>query len=188
MKSLVSWLIWMLLAQQIYTSIENHPEIWKDLDFWAALFLGLGILAAIQFKLIHDQMEAKYSGENANLKSQIELIKQQKIEPGFYETILRSVEEPEIKVLQLIEKFERQSPQENLSHYSVEQLEEELSNNSSEANEIIKKLKKLDLVICYWENVPTFVNLSRPINEEKPVRLTALGREFLVLYGLKNKT
>ncbi len=82
MKSLVVWSIWLLLAQAIYTSIKNHPEIWNDLDFWATLFLGLGILAVIQFKVIHDQMEAKYSEENASLRNRIELIelvKQQKI-------------------------------------------------------------------------------------------------------------
>jgi hypothetical protein len=71
MKSFVSWLIWMLA---IYSSIKNHPEVWKDLDFWAVLSLGLGVLAVIQFKLVHDKMEAKYGRENANLKTQIDLL------------------------------------------------------------------------------------------------------------------
>ena len=185
MRFLFSLLIWMLLAQQVYTSIEKHPEIWGSPSFWATLLLFLGILAAIQFKFIYDQMESKFSGENANLKSQIELLKQQSSELNSYESILKSLKENDIKTLKLIDQFQKQLSAESISHYSVEQLEEELGEDSLQANGIIKKLKRLDLVTCYWENVLTFPSITRPLNEEKPVRLTKLGQEFILLHNLK---
>jgi hypothetical protein len=180
----------MLLAQQVYKSVEEHPEIWTNKDFWLALFLGLGILGAIQFKLIRDQMEAKYSGENTNLKSRIELLEQQvNTEDEFYKSTLKQLNKHDIEALKLIKKFEKNPPQDRDSDntaYSVEDLEKQLAIDGGKANSIIKKLKKLELANCWWENLPTYPFLGRPINEEKPVRLTELGREFLVFHKHKS--
>lgn len=191
MRGLLRWLIWMFLAQQVYSSIEKYPEIWTDPVFWATVVVILLILGAIQFKIVQSSLEAKYSGENATLKGQIALLKQKlESEDPSHKSILKSLKENDIKALEAIERFERAVPRvegETPSHYGVNQLETELNIHWWEANEIIKKLKKLDLVYCLWENEAVFVNIDRPIGEEKPVILRGEGRDILALHRMSKK-
>lgn len=78
MRELLFWLFWMFLAQQISNSIEKDPEIWTSPVFWGALVTALLVFGIIEIKVIQNYLEAKYSGENANLKSLIELLRADK--------------------------------------------------------------------------------------------------------------
>jgi hypothetical protein len=90
--------------------------------------------------------------------------------------------EEEIEALKAISRFERVNPLQTNEfpvEYSVDNLTSDLGINYDEADEIFKKLRRIGFVESIWDNVPTFPDLERPINEARPVRLSRTGQEFI---------
>ena len=152
------------------------------ISIFFAIFLLLFPLAGA----IYWVFEIVYRGKINGLEGQIELLRE-RLE-GKQNEPTEQLEENEIRALERIESFERRNPRvgdrfPNL--YAVEQLQADLSIEWWEANEIIRRLKALDLAYCPWENESIFMDRSRPIGEEKPVMLTNEGRYRL--YAHKRK-
>jgi hypothetical protein len=93
-----------------------------------------------------------------------------------------TLKENEILALKAIRKFEEENPK-KLAEYSVDSLVKDLQINCGEADEILKNLRNRGLFESIWDNTPQFANLSRPINETRPGRLSKTGREFLSNYS-----
>ncbi len=96
------------------------------------------------------------------------------------------LKENEIRALKAIRKFEKENPFEKTkqpAEYSVDILVKDLQINWVEANEILKNLRNRGLFESIWDNIPQFANLSRPINETRPGRLSKTGWEFLSNYS-----
>lgn len=96
------------------------------------------------------------------------------------------LKENEILALKAIRKFEEENPFEKspkLAEYSVDSLVKDLQINYGEADEILKNLRNRGLFESIWDNTPQFANLSRPINETRPGRLSKTGREFFSNYS-----
>lgn len=122
------------------------------------------------------EKDAKIQSLEQKLASQAEL-KQN------YNTI--SLNENEIRALKAISKFDKKNSFEaskTPSEYSVDCLSKDLQIDCIEANEIFKKLRRLGLIESIWDNISTFPNLDRPINESPPGRLSKRGQEFLSNY------
>lgn len=93
-----------------------------------------------------------------------------------------SLNENEIRALKAISKFESVhsfQPTEVPAEYSVENLAADLQINEGDADEILKNLRMLRLFESIWDNVQTFINLDRPINETRPGRLSTTGQDFI---------
>ncbi len=67
--------------------------------------------------------------------------------------------------------------------YSVDDLVEDLKIEWNEANEIFNKLRRLGLFEGIFDNLPTFPNSNRPINEASPGRLSQTGQGLLKRCG-----
>ena len=96
-----------------------------------------------------------------------------------------SLNENEIRALQAISIFQKKNPcQEGKfpAEYSVDNLIKDLQIDWNEANEILKKLRRLLLFGSVKDNMTKYTNLTRPINEISPGRLSKIGQEFLSNY------
>jgi len=96
-----------------------------------------------------------------------------------------SLSEDEIRALKAISRFEDENPFQPPKpppEYSVDHVATDLKIDWGEANEILKKLRRLGLFESIWENLPTFPNLNRPVNETRSGRLSKTGRDFLRNY------
>lgn len=94
-----------------------------------------------------------------------------------------NLSEVEIQTLKAISRFQKENPilpTELPSEYSVDNLIADLEIDWSDANEILKKIRRIGLVESIWDSVPLYPNLDRPINETRPVRLSKTGQEFLI--------
>lgn len=96
-----------------------------------------------------------------------------------------SLNDNEIRALKAISRFQKEHPcqeSEVPTEYSVDTLVKDLQIDWGEANEILKKLRRLGLFESIWDNTLQFTNLARPINETQPGRLSKTGQEFLRNY------
>lgn len=95
----------------------------------------------------------------------------------------------EVESLKEISRFEAQNPinpPEFPTAYSVDDLATDLKINWSEANEVLKKLRRLGLVEFFCDNWTVYPNLDRPINETSPGRLSKAGQDLLKIHGSGN--
>lgn len=88
----------------------------------------------------------------------------------------------EIEALKAIGRFESKNPHQPPQlpvDYSVDDLTTVLEIDWGEANEILKRLRRLGLVESIWDNFLLFPNLDRPVNETQAGRLSKAGQDFL---------
>lgn len=88
----------------------------------------------------------------------------------------------EIKVLEFVKAFELVNPTEpnQFPHEcSVDEAASKLEVEWGQTNETFRKLKRLNFATSLWEGQATYLDLNRPVNEEKPIRLTTEGKDYL---------
>jgi hypothetical protein len=91
----------------------------------------------------------------------------------------------QIRVLEFIDAFEsNHPPQPNQFplECSVDEVASKLQLEHVQVDSIFKKLKREGLIASLWDGQATFLDRERPINEEKPVRLTSEGKDYLRAY------
>lgn len=84
----------------------------------------------------------------------------------------------EISALKTIRELQKNTPS-SKNVCSVEDLVRELKISSCEANEILKKLRKIGFFESIWDNVQQYPNLNQPINSARPGRLSKNGMDYI---------
>lgn len=91
----------------------------------------------------------------------------------------------QLRILELIDLLEKNNPtQPNQFPFecSVDEVVGRLQLEYAQVNSTFRKLKEMGFVESLWEGQATFLATNQPINEEKPVRLTPEGKEYLKHY------
>lgn len=202
-------LTWDFLTKEIGV-IQQAPAIFAIALILATAFttlIGYWILE----KLYRGQINA-LEGESKNKDSQIKLAEQElelaikKIEAGreetlvlisnhektsdkppFYLDVVKGLSTSDIQVLEEIERFERANPvQPNKipSGCDRKTLTDRLDLAWNELEAIINNLERLKLVEPMYVPPNAFQSIPIKLYDDRPLFLTAMGREFLKLYRL----
>ena len=156
--------------------------------------LSLGIISAGGG--VYWLLEKIYRGQISSLEGRLKLRDDQsEINTKAAETLIansnkklepqQKLTDIEIKFLEFVEAFELINPPQLNQvppECSVDEAASKLEVEWGQTNETFRKLKRLNFAVSLWEGQATFPILDHSLNQEKPIRLTTEGRNYLKAY------
>jgi len=163
--------------------------------FVVGLALGWGVNSWVQKNKIETNEERlKYKEDQLKDRDiKIQSLEQKMASLSKDEQVDKTIplSKDEIQALKAIKEFEDNNPIQSTSsppEYSVDHLMKDLGVSWEESNEILRKFRRFGLFESIWDNLQSFPNRERPINETRPGRLSKDGKDLVRKYRNRDQS
>lgn len=172
------------MSSNMFPDLLKNLQLLLDHSFWYGVAFGSTVSWQV-YSILHKNridanedriktMELQMKAKDDELKK-IDVLKEPSKQAYTKDFILSSEEIKALKIIQALQKNTLLSK----NVCSVEDLVRGLKISSGEANEILKKLRKIGFFESVWDNVPQYSDLNQPINSARPGRLSKNGMDFI---------
>ena len=199
MRKSLYWLIVILVAAATWDVLEREINLITQIPITFTIALLLCSFAIFGFvwwlsKTLYsgriETIETDKKSLEERLKAKDEELEKQRSEHEKEIKMLQASKAEQLtteqfKVLEFIDAFERNNPAQPNQfppECSVDEVASKLQLDCGQVNEVFRHLRRAGFIHSIWEGRAIYLDMSRPINEERPARITPEGKAYLEPY------